>query len=302
MTLPSWLSKVRLPSFSRVSQVGFRLQSTMLVGVALFLLGLFAGIYLFFPTHVLQQRLVQEVESQTGATVEIGQLGLYPVLTVAAERLEIGGAGLPGPIKLDTLTVSPQWLSLLSGDPGIQLNSGLMGGVLSASLQRSGRMHAKATGLHLEIPMQTPVDMLITGVLDTATFTGSVPLGSDTATTLSLKLTDVKLAGLESFAAGGMTLPLGAIELQVRGEGRMMKVVSLTAKGGALEASGKGTLLVGKTAASCRIDLELQVRPGTSLDTSIATLLELVAKPNANGDYLLRLKGPLTSPALQPGG
>ena len=70
----------------------------LLSGCGLFVLGLLAGLYLFFPAEVLKQRIIQEAEARTKAQVEIEQVALYPLLTLDIDQLNINMSGLPQPL------------------------------------------------------------------------------------------------------------------------------------------------------------------------------------------------------------
>ncbi len=43
----------------------------LLTGAGLLLLGMLAGVYLFFPADALKQRITQEIRTRTGAEVQI---------------------------------------------------------------------------------------------------------------------------------------------------------------------------------------------------------------------------------------
>jgi hypothetical protein len=117
-----------------------------------------------------------------------------------------------------------------------------------------------------------------------------------------LRLADVNVLGLELLKADGSRLALGEITLQVEGQGRSMKVKTLSAKGGDLDVSGNGTLLIGLTASTSRIKFTLQVRSSPTADAFIASLLELAGKPGPDGFYSIKVSGTLDKPILKPGG
>lgn len=274
----------------------------LLAGTGLLLLGLLAGFYLFFPAEALKQRIIQEVATRTKAEVQIEQVALYPLLTLDANRLRLAMAGLPEPLEIEQLRIAPQWLTLLSGDPGAQLQANLMNGTVTALIQKSGLLSAKATGLRFDLPLQKPLPLTLTATLNEATLDASTRLDPKAKTDLSLRLSDVRILGLDIFNADSAGITLGEIVLEVDGQGRAMRITSLTAKGGDLDVNGEGTLLIGRTAATSRIKLALQVRTGSNADPSIAALLELAGKPQSDGYYPLKFSGTLAKPILQPGG
>lgn len=286
----------------KLSVVAWQRPSFFLLGGGLFLLGALAGFYLFFPAEALKQRIVQEVGIRTKAEVQIEQVSLYPLLTLDANRISLDVSGLLQPLEIEQLSVTPQWFTLLGGNPGVQLQADIMGGTLSADLQKSGALSAKALGLRFDLPLQNPIPVNITGTLGEATLNSARHLDRETKTLLSLRLTDVRVLGLDLFKGESPGLALGQIVLEVDGQGRSMRITELTTKGGDLDVDGHGTLLIGRTAATSHIKLALQVRPEPNADPSITSLLELAGKPGQDGRYPLKLTGTLVKPVLNPGG
>lgn len=297
MRSPVWPRRLKTSSTSVQRSSLF-----LLAGAGLLLLGMLAGIYLFFPAEALRQRIIQEVEARTGGEVQIGQVALYPLLTLDAERIKLGITGLPQPLEIEQLSVAPQWLTLLSGDPGVQLQGRVMFGTITAGLQKGGAISASANGLRFELPMVKPIPFRIMGTLSEANLDSSTRLDSETKTGLSLRLADVSILGLEIFNADSPGLSLGEITLELDGQGRAMRMSALNAKGGDLEVDGSGTLQIGRTAATSRIRLVLQVRPGPNADPDISSLLQLAGEPGQDGRYPFQLIGTLANPILKPGG
>ena len=274
----------------------------LLAGAGLLLLGMLTGFYLFFPADALKQRITQELNIRTGSDVQIEQVALYPFLSLSATQVNITSAALPRPLEIEDLRVAPQWLTLLSNDPGVTLQARLMSGNVSGKLQKSGLISAIATGLRFVLPLQKPMPLNITGTLKQATLNGATRLDTETQTNFSLRLNEVLVKGLDILKADSPGLDLGEIILEVDGQGRAMKIMTLSAKGGDLDINGDGTLLIGHTSAVSRIKLELQIRPSSTADPSIASLLELAGKHGPNGFYSLKVSGTLAKPVLKAGG
>jgi type II secretion system protein N len=277
----------------------------LLAGAGLLLLGMLTGFYLFFPAEVLKHRIIQEVETRAAVavqSVQIEQVSLYPLLTLDARGIELGLTGLPHPLPIKALSIAPQWSTLLSADPGVLLQGSLMNGTITVGLLKSGAISARAAGLRFDLPMQKPLPFNVTGTLSEAAFDGGTQLDTETKTHLLLRLADVNVLGLELLKADGSGLALGEITLEAEGQGRSMRVKTISAKGGDLEVNGDGTLLIGRTSASSRIKLALQVRPGANVDPSITSLLDIFGKPDADGRYPLQVTGTLGKPILKSGG
>jgi len=272
----------------------------VLAGAGLLLLGMLTGFYLFFPVEALRQRVIQEIETRTGAEVQIGQMALYPLLTLDASQISFGLTGLPQPMQIKQLSLAPQWSTLLSSDPGVKLQAQLMGGLVNAEVLGAGMINAMATGLRFDLPLQKPMAMNITGKLDQTTVNAATRLDPETKTQLSLQLSDVSIGNLAFFKEDSPGIALGEIVLKVNGQGRAMKINALTAKGGDFSIRGEGTLFIGRTSATSRINLSLQIKAADSAHPTLVSLLELSAPPDANGEHQLRVTGTLAAPTIDP--
>lgn len=296
------LNKEKGPVAGRRHQARRWLSLWLLAGAGLFLLGLLVGLYLFFPVEVLKQRIIQEVATRTGAQLQIEQLTLYPLLTLDAKQVKFDLAGLPQELEVERLSISPQWSTLLSGDPGAQLHANIMSGAITGGLQKSGAFSAKAAGLRFDIPLQKPLHMNITGTLTESILDSALHLGPEIKSQLSLRLIDVRILGLEILKAGGPGLTLGAITLEMDGQGQALRINSLTATGGDLEVTGEGTLLFGRSLSTSRIKLALQISTGPNADPTITSLLQIAGEADKDGRYPVRLSGTLANPILKSGG
>ncbi len=274
----------------------------LLTGAGLLLLGMLAGFYLFFPAEALKQRITQELLTRTGTEVQLRQVSLYPLLSLDADQVRIDLPQLPRPLEIEQLSLSPLWSTLLSSNPGVQLQAELMSGTLTGEILKSGLIRAMATGLRFDLPLQKPMAMNITGTLNQANLEAATRLDPETKTAISLLLSDVRISGLDIFKADSPGISFGETTLEVDGQGRAMKIKTLSARGGDLDIKGDGTLLIGRTSATSRIKLELQVRPGPNADPAIASLLELAGKQGPEGFYSLKVSGTLAKPMLKTGG
>lgn len=270
----------------------------VLAGAGLLLLGMLTGFYLFFPAEALRQRVIQEVETMTGTEIQIGKMALYPLLTLDASQVSFGVTGLPHPMQIEQLSLAPQWSTLLSGDPGVKLQARLMNGLVNAEVLRTGMIKAMATGLRFDLPLQKPMAMNITGKLDQSTVNAATRLDPETKTQLSLQLSDVSISSLDFFKEDGSGIALNEIVLEVRGQGRAMKINALTAKGGDFNINGEGTLFIGRTSATSRINLSLRIKTADSAHPTLVSLLELSAPPDASGNHHLRVTGTVAAPNI----
>jgi type II secretion system protein N len=302
MMSPGWPRKKVAPVAAGRKSAWQRSGLFLLGAAALFLLAFFVGIHLFFPTETLKQRLSFEAAMQTGAEVRIESVALSPVLTLAASGVNLTTKDLPWRFEIDDLRVTPRWLTLFSGDPGAQIQALMMNGTLTLNFRKSGAFTAQAAGLSFDLPVSAPLTCRVAGTLGAADLTSKTRLDADTQTHLSLRLSEVRILGLELSGGGGTDLEIGEITLRADGQGRSMQINSLAAKGGDFDLDGEGTLMVGHTADSSRLRLTLTIRPGPNLDSSISSLLELAGEPDSDGRYTLQVTGSLSRPLLKLGG
>ena len=282
---------------------GWRSSSLFLLSaVGLFFLAFLAGFYLFFPNETLKQRIAKEVTEQTGLDVQIATLAVYPLLKLETAGIEIVSEKIPWPIVIDELDIAPRWLASLSGDPGAQVEARLLNGTLTLGVQQSGTLSAQSTGLRFDLPFVEPMTFRLLGTLAEADLETDTRLDAEAQTRLLLRLSELQVSGLGLAGDGDTRVNLGEILVRVAGKGRSMEVENLAASGGDIALEGEGTVIIGRTAASSRIRLNLRVRPQPGLDPSLLSLFELAGRPEADGSYPLQLTGTLANPQLKPGG
>ena len=204
------------------------------------------------------------------------------------------------PLKIERLSLAPQWSTLLSSDPGVRFQAQLMNGDVTAEILKSGLISAIAKGLRFDLPLQKPIVMTITGNLGEAKIDAATRLDPETKTQLYLQLSDFSISNLDFLKEGSPDVSLGNIIIKSTGQGRVMKIDTLSAKGGDFSANGEGTLFIGRTAATSRINLSLNIKAEGSAHSTLVSLLDLSGPPDANGDYRLRVTGTLAAPTIGP--
>lgn len=275
---------------NRLGKIGAVLQNRAggaLTAAGLFLLAFLLGLHLFFPTAAARQWLTAEIAARTSAGVRLNELSLRPLFTFAAQRVEVTFDSPPrAPLVLDDLRVRPLWSSLLSGDPGIVIRTGLLQGRLDAVLRRGGDFDLRAAGLKLNsVPVHAETGTLLSGTLTRGELRGAFPAKRDGESRAALELEGGTLTVL------GESLSLGKVVLEAGGQGNSLRITTLSASGGDIAVAGGGTLLLGATAAASRISLDLTLRPAPSAPPAFAALLDLAAPRQPDGGYRLRLNG-----------
>lgn len=271
------------------------------VGVGIFLICLLLSFYMTFPDQILRQRLVHELESRSPIRADLKEATLQPIMTVVGQGLSVRMPGQQQTLfQVDNFSVGPQWLKLLSGDPGLTGEIGVSAGELSFSWQASGQLAASARSLPLDIPLATNPATRFSGELESAEIITSAPLQDVTESRFDLDFNQVSLKGLEALTANADGLLLGKVSLQISGQGNSFSVTRLETSGGDLVASGSGTLmLVSANPQHSRINLNLSVRAGNQADPTLTSLLQLVGSQQADGRRKIRLTGTLAKPVAR---
>jgi len=268
----------------------------VLGGVAVFLLAFLLGCHLFFPTAAVQRWLTGELLARVPFTVQLVPMSLRPFFTLSGDGSTVVVDRSGGhPVVLDELRLKPLWTSLLGSDPGVSVQAALLQGRLDATQRRSGGFTLHAAGMKLtDFPVHQETRTLLAGTLVKGDLQGNFPARPGTETRLSLEIDNSSLTVL------GQPLPLGKIAVEGSGQGNNLRLTTLSASGGDLIIAGTGTLLLGTTAAASRISLDLSLRPTPSAPPTLATLLEIAGKRQADNSYRLQLNGAFSQLSAEP--
>lgn len=274
---------------------------------AVLIVAFLIGLYLFFPATALKERIENEVASRAPVSLNIGHLALrFPpglsgspvTVTIVPPFPPRPGDPPPAeipPFRFDRVQVSPAWGTLFGSHPGAAFQASLLGGELAGVLQRGGAVDAVASGLRWSGPLGA-TSLQLTTTLKSARFVGGLPLRATTATRLEATLSDVRLTGLKALGGENDSLALGTVVLRASGRGNSFRIESLDATGGSLGASVSGTVLLMNPVERSRINLSVTLRPAASFDKNLASLLNLVTKPERDGTYRLHLTGSVGRP------
>ncbi len=275
----------------------FLLAKTWLAGLILFIIGLLLGLALAFPPLSLEERLIKQVEARSQVKIETEglELGLPFNLHGKQTDIRVDSPGWPL-IRIDSFDLSPLWRSLFSTNQGVRWNGRMMNGQLLADIYRDGTLLVTTDNLMLDVPILENSNMHLTGRLTQGKVESVLPLQKQTASSVQLTLDNVMLTGLSGLQNG---LNLGTIVLRVTGRGNTFRINTLTATDGDFILNGTGNFLLGRNAASSRLNVRAEIRPDQDLDPTLISLLELAARKNADGAYELRISGSLSTPTLK---
>ncbi len=251
--------------------------------------------WLNLPVQPLADRLVQFAAAQ-GVAVQIDRPALALPVGLRAAKVAVKVPDLPRPpLPLSSVVITPAWTSLFGNNPGIDVEAGFMAGKLQAEAHRNGELQLQLQGLQLSESLGPQLPLEVVARVESGLFNGRLPLVGKNKTKLELTLRNVALVGMKKLGSAKDRLSLGQVKLRAEGRGPAFKINALTSAGGDIEANGSGNLNVGRTAATSRLSLALQLKPGASLDAGLRDLLSLLGKPGRDGKYRLRLSGPLTA-------
>jgi type II secretion system protein N len=298
---------MKLPAFLHLRRPARGLQGRMppwravLLGALAFVIAFVLGALLAFPTASLRQKLLDSLQ-QKGVDAELQSLTLSPLLALRGEQLTLRptDTSLP-PLTVSRFTVRPLWWSLLTAEPGVQIDAELLQGTLQGTVHRGGRLQGEASGWHLTLPLKDGM-ATVTGTLASGSLQRAANTGKGAEQTLSLAFGELLVQSPLLGGTAGRPLNLGRLRLDGNGRGQAFTISRLESDGGDVTLSGSGSLLLGRTLESSRLNLNLTLRPAASLPGEIRGLLGLLGSPRGDGSYPLMLSGTLAAPRLQGAG
>lgn len=272
--------------------------SVLLAGAALFACGMLGGLIISFPAASLEKRILSEVESRGRVKIDAGQLRLWPPYKIEGTNLAIRFASSAWPpVHIDSLRLSPEWLSLLSANPAVHCRMRLMNGHLHAKLSCDGAMKIDAANLTFDYPLLSGSQLRLSGRLATGEIQGGLPLVASTKSDFRLDFSDVKLLGIEGRGEG---LTLGDVVLRVAGNGNLFEIATMEARGGQFALNGTGSLVISAVnLPASRFALQLAIIANRDTDPMLISLLDLVAHKKGDSRYEVRMEGSLSRPLMK---
>lgn len=277
------------------------LRSYLLWGALGFCLTFLLGFVWFFPIDRLTGLLEQQVADRSQIELQISGPGWSFPPGLAARRVVVSGAPLQGEtLKLSQLRITPLWGSLLSGNLGASMTGKFFSGQLAAVLHQGGEVELQLQGAVLKDQKLSPqLSVLLSGDGAKVDFHGTLPIGRNNRSNGELELDHIQLSGMTALGSAKETLSLGKLELTTELQGTTVNINKLSCNGGDLQLTGSGSLILGNSPRTSRINLNLTLSPAATLDSSLRDLLGLLGKPEADGSIKLRLLGSLAAPQLR---
>ena len=269
----------------------FSKSKIVLATLILFSFGLLAGIFFSFPETKVKQQIISSIETQGHVFIDQGDINLG-LLRLKGSNFQIRPENPLWPtIPINSLIIAPQWLTLLSKNPGIHLDMKLLGGTLWAEMFRDGTLNLTASQLNLAFLSPKDQEMTVSGQLAEMTLSSVVPLEKTSESLVTLRLKSVNVTRNNDLK---LTLNLGDIVIKGKGRGHSFKIISLKADRGDLSMSGKGSILIGRDLPSTQVNMKIEIRPEDTADPMVVELLKLGTRQTPSGSYELRLSGSLS--------
>ncbi|MCK5069180.1 MAG: type II secretion system protein GspN [Desulfocapsa sp.] len=269
----------------------FNKSKIILVALILFIFGLVAGIFFSFPEMKVKQKIISAIETQGHVIVDQGEITMGFLTIKGSDFLIRPENPLWPTISIDSFSITPQWLTLLSKNPGVRLDMQLFGGKLWADIFRDGTLIAAASQLNLGLLLPKEQAIKVSGQLEKMTLASVVPLGKTSESLVTLTLKSVNVTGNSDLP---LSLNLGDVAINGTGRGRSFKIMTLRADKGDLQINGNGSLLLGRDLASTQVNMKIEMRPEAQIDPMLVDLLTLGSRQTPNGGYELKLSGTLS--------
>lgn len=272
----------------------------LLFDIVLFLASFLLFFYLLFPVGALQLRLQREAANRFGLQVEASEPRLLFPLKLAGRRIKLTPpAPYDRPLTIEHFSAAPRWFSLLSGRPGLTFEGKLRGGAISGAFYPEDSVDLVLQNMSLQEKLLPGQDLTLSGVLKKGRFSGPAPPASRGTSELVLELEGIRVSGLEGLGVAGDGLDLGRITLSATGQGSTFRIAGLSARGGVIEATGKGSVLLGTSPSACRLNLVLRLHPTERLSPALRDLLSLLGTPGRGGSLQMQLTGTLANPTIR---
>jgi len=288
--------KERLLKVARQQQSGFRVWIRGGGSLLIFLLAALSGFWLALPEQQLLQRGRAVLYQASGLIVSAQSMEIGFPLVLRFTQCQLEPLPLPEPLRLDLLQIAPRWRSLLKGSPALAVEAVGYGGRLSGQLGSDGYLEAELRDFDLSRIEGLPGGYRLAGRVH-ATAQGGMATREGLA--WQLELTGLELDGLQALGVE-RSLALGQGVSRGRLKGQTLKVEALRLERGVLEATGSGSLILGRDLATSRLAATLKFRPGEGLPPLLGDLFELSGQPaDAEGWRSLRLNGRLDAPRIR---
>ena len=272
---------------------------TMIAYLGAGLVMFFLGLFLFFPTAALKQRLQTELDRNPVARVTIADLGFRPPFSLRGTGIAIrmNDQAMPE-LQFDTLTLTPH-LATLAGRPGVDFDARAADGRIGGSINRDGALQVVIDQYRFEAPLRGLADVRLAGTISGTRLDTHLDPEPEKLSRIELQASDLVLTGTGSLGLAIDRVNLGQLTLVADGEGRNLTIARAECNGGDIQAEATGTIAVGRTVQSTRLNIALRIRPAASLDPAVASLFELLGAADADGSHKLNIRGTLARPTIR---
>ena len=257
------------------------------------------GLIIFFPTAALQQRLQHELSKNIPGKVDIGTLSFRLPFSLQGEKISIrmNDPTLPE-LKLDSLKLTPQ-LATLIGSLGANFDARGGKDRLNGAVSQNGALSVSAEQYYFNVPIQGFTDLRLSGTVSSALVSTHLQPEPDKSSSFELQVSDLQLSGTGGLGLGGDVINLGRLGVEANGQGRNLQIVRAELTNGDILATATGSMIIGRTAQSTRLNISLTLTPAASLDPSAASMFELIGQAGRDGSRNLNIRGTLARPNVR---
>ena len=274
----------------------------MAAGAGLLFAGFVAAYYLAFPQTVLRQRIEYELALRCPYPTHLQQAALRPPLTLSLEGITV--EDLPCPVK--TLTVQqvklkPRWLSVFTGEPGITFDATIQQAGITGSWQGDGQVAVNIQDLPLSPWLPETLGLNLSGIVREGTIQARLndPAKPPVSSSLQSEVSGLILTGLQKYGLSQDQIRFGTAHIVTSSKNGRLNIEQLIISGGDLDISVAGSILLSSPISHSRLNLNLSLRPSSTLDPAAAELLSAMAKPAADGSFLVTITGTAARPKLK---
>lgn len=262
------------------------------VGVVLF--------FVFLAATFPYTEVLSSVLAPTGFTISSQSQGMAFPFGVRMTGVAVTDSAISRSrpiLASDELSISPSFLSFLTGSPGINLAAKLYGGDLTLSARRDGGLIVVAFKLSGVQPGRYP-ELRALGVK----FDGRV------SATGHLTLSPNQIAadnGTVTFSGSGISIrairgmapvKLGQVQAVADLKHGKLTIRNATTEGGDLLFSGRGSVRLQPSLPDSTLDIKFRLRPSAAAHSRLEFLMGMLPHPPSSTPYLLQ--GTLAQPNL----
>jgi len=270
-----------------------------LLCLLLFIVSSIFSFWIFFPADVVQRRLLLELSSQTGVDMRGENATILLPLGLSLDLFVYPNREGFADFKLEKLQITPVWSRLFSTDPAIQIDGKLASGAVDGEGSHKGDVRLNFEDISVLSLQESDLPYRISGLLNGELHGEGMTDPLSGRGEFAFVLKDGAALGLEKIGLPGR-LVIGTLRLAGKFNQRRFSLEKVLLRGGVLDLSGGGNILIGETPEQTRLNLNIRLQPTGITSEALLDMLKLTGvRPTTDGSYLLRIGGTLAKPMVR---